>query len=268
MDCTGPIKDGLYFARQDTTNYKTMNQPTNHLKYIFASLIAVLLQACYVDLDNDGYPCEPGRGSRITEYRALPEFYQVTNAIGANIILRQDADQEFRITAHENLIDDITTKVVNGALIIDHRGCYKDSNIEIYIATPQIEAVHNIGSGDIIGDNTWQAEQMDLRITGSGKIDAEVNAQSLYAEITGSGLMELFGAVDQSRLKISGSGDVLAFNLDSNIQEITISGSGNCEVLTHDLLDVRISGSGDVYYKGYPQINSSISGSGGVYDAN
>jgi hypothetical protein len=243
---------------------------SNHI-VIYKTLVIFLIvitQSCYVNLEDDGFNCDRARGPVVTEQRNLPDFNRVTNAIGADIVLRQDQDQEFLITTSESLLDDITTRVINGELIIDYRGCYRDANIEIYIATPEVEAVYNIGSGDVLGDNTWHAEQMDLRITGSGKIDAEINAQSLYSEITGSGTMALLGAVDQGRLRISGSGDIFAFNLDSNTQEITISGSGNCEVLTHELLEVRISGSGDVYYRGHPQINTSISGSGGVFNAN
>ncbi len=245
-----------------------MNKPTNILHYTFITLVAFTIQSCYIDLDDDGIGCERGVGNRVTEDRVLPDFNRVTNTIGANIILRQDQLQEFRVTTHENLLDDITTRVVNGELIIDYRGCYRDSNIDIYIATPEIEAVSNIGSGDIFGDNIWQSLQLELRITGSGKIDAEVNASLFVAEITGSGLMELFGEVNQGKLRISGSGDMRAFNLDSNVQEISISGSGNCEVLAQDLLDVRISGSGNVFYKGRPQVNTSITGSGGVFNAN
>lgn len=245
-----------------------MDRSINLLKYTLICLTAFSFTSCYVNLDDDGFNCDRAHGSVVTEQRNLPAFNRVTNAIGADIVLRQEPDQEVLITTRESLLNDITTSVINGELIIDYRGCYRDANIEIFIATPEVEAVHNVGSGDVVGDNTWYADQMDLRITGSGKIDAEINAQSLYSEITGSGTMELFGAVDHGRLRISGSGDIFAFNLDSNSQEIVISGSGKCEVLAQDLLEVRISGSGDVYYKGYPQISSSISGSGGVFNAN
>jgi hypothetical protein len=245
-----------------------MNKPTNILQYLLFTFLLFSFQSCYIDLDDDGIGCQQGIGNKVTEERILPDFVRVTNAIGANIILRQDQQREFRVTTHSNLLDDITTRVVNGELIIDYQGCYRGSDIDIFIATPQIEAVYNIGSGDIFGDNAWHSQQLDLRITGSGKIDAEVNAPFLFAEITGSGLMDLYGVATEGKLRITGSGDMRAFNLESSIQEISISGSGNCEVLTQDLLEVRISGSGNVYYKGRPQINTSITGSGGVFNAN
>ncbi len=243
-----------------------MNQ--NLIYKLLVLSLVTLLPSCYIDLGDDGIGCESGRGDRLTEQRSLPQFNRITNAIGADIVLRQGQGREFQVTAPQNLLNNVTTQVVNGELIIDFRGCYKNADIDIFIATPQIEGVHNIGSGDIFGDNAWNTETLDLRITGSGRIDAEFETQSLFAEITGSGVMELYGATGEGDIKISGSGDIYAFNLESNEQYINISGSGGCEVFVHDLLDVRISGSGDVYYKGHPQVYTSISGSGGVFNAN
>ena len=80
--------------------------------------------------------------------------------------------------------------------------------------------------------------------------------------------MDLYGSVDHSALFVSGSGNIFAFNLESNDQEVRISGSGNCEVFVRDLLEVDISGSGNVFYKGNPSVSTNISGSGNVIEAN
>ena len=226
------------------------------------------IQACYVDLNNGGIGCENGRGPLVTESRVIPAFHSVINGIGADVTIRQDLDESFRITAQENILNNLTTRVIDGELIIDYRGCFRNANIDIFISNPEIEAVHNVGSGTIIGDNIWQSDQLHLTVIGSGDIDAEFLANDLRAEITGSGTMDLFGEIDQGVLRVSGSGDIYAFNLDSNVQEIDISGSGNCEVFVRNDLDVRISGSGQVYYKGNPSISTNISGSGEVIDAN
>ena len=60
----------------------------------------------------------------------------------------------------------------------------------------------------------------------------------------------------------------LQLKLNKILLIISISGSGNCEVLVEEILDVSISGSGNVYYKGNPQINVNISGSGGLFNSN
>ena len=86
--------------------------------------------------------------------------------------------------------------------------------------------------------------------------------------ITGSGNIKLEGLGDELDIRITGSGDVAAFNLDVVRARVEITGSGNAEVSVEDELDVKISGSGDVRYKGNPSLDVNISGSGRVVDAN
>ena len=241
-----------------------------NLSILYLIIAGLLLgtQACYVDLNNGGIGCENGRGPLLTESRSLPAYHSVINAIGADVVIKQDLDEEFRITAQENILNHITTRVIDGELVIDYRGCFRNANIDIYISNPEINAVHSIGAGTIIGDNVWETDQLTLTVTGSGRIDAEFVANNLNAEVTGSGLMDLFGEVNRGFMRVSGSGDIAAFNLESNEQDIYISGSGNCEVFARDVLDVRISGSGNVFYKGNPTISTNISGSGSVIESN
>jgi hypothetical protein len=229
---------------------------------------STIAQSCYVDLDHGGLGCKNGSGPLVTETRGLPKYHSITNAIGAAVIIRQDNDQQFRITGQQNILNDITTSIVDGELIIDYQGCFRNADIEVFVANPEITGVHNVGSGTILGDNLWQTDQLFLSITGSGRIDAEFYADMVYAEVTGSGDMDLFGGANRSFMRVTGSGDIFAFNLECNDQEIHISGSGNCEVHARDLLDVRISGSGNVFYKGNPNISTDISGSGNIIEVN
>ncbi len=234
------------------------------------ALVVVLLttQSCYFNFEDDGFGCVRARGPIVTESFTLPPYNRIINAIGADITLRQSNNEIFEISASENILDEITLRVIDGELIIDNRDCINNSNIDIFVSIPDIESVQNVGSGDIFGDNLWEVDDLELRITGSGKIDAEFNADFVSAEITGSGRLDLFGEVDISAIRISGSGDINAFGLDANDQDIVISGSGNCEVVAQSQLDVLISGSGNVFYKGNPQVSATISGSGSVIDAN
>ncbi|NIT55744.1 MAG: hypothetical protein GWN00_05750, partial [Aliifodinibius sp.] len=140
----------------------------NKQTYIFTILVAgvlIIAQSCYLDLDHGGLGCQNGSGPLVTESRGLPPYRSITNAIGADVIIRQDNDQQFRITAQQNILNDITTRVVDGALIIDYQGCFRNADIEVFVANPEIAGVHNVGSGTILGDNVWQTDQLFLSIT-------------------------------------------------------------------------------------------------------
>jgi hypothetical protein len=86
----------------------------------------------------------------------------------------------------------------------------------------------------------------DFNVSGSGKISANGTAKAVYAGI-------------------SGSGKVLASNLETEKCEVRITGSGDVEVNVKNDLDASITGSGSVNYKGNPShINSHATGSGHV----
>ena len=214
----------LFVLIWETLITRAMNKQTHIIKYLAITAMLITAQSCYIDFDDDGFGCESGNGSLVTESRNVFSFNSITNIIGADVVIRQQIDREFRITAPDNLINDITTRVVDGNLIIDYHGCFRNADIDIYIANPEVDGVHNVGSGTIIGDNVWSSDRLELSISGSGRIDAEFFANQLNAAIVGSGVMDLFGEADRSFLRVSGSGDFFAFDLECNDQDIVISG--------------------------------------------
>ena len=104
-----------------------------------------------------------------------------------------------------------------------------------------------------------------VRITGSGDVAAtEVDSAAMEVEISGSGNVTATGSADELTVQISGSGNYAGGELIAVRAEVDISGSGNVLVNAADTLDVTISGSGNVEYLGDPAVSQSIPGSGAV----
>jgi hypothetical protein len=83
--------------------------------------------------------------------------------------------------------------------------------------------------------------------------------------VSGSGKIYASGSASRVKTSISGSGKVLAADLQANSCEVRISGSGDVEINVKDQLDANISGSGSVSYRGNPgKVNSHASGSGRI----
>jgi len=134
---------------------------------------------------------------------------------------------------------------------------------------PTIERLEVSGSGDMFGQDVFDVENIHLEVDGSGSIDIAIDdATDVDARIDGSGKIKLEGVTNYLGSKISGSGDLEAYDLEANIGNIKITGSGDAEVTVYDELDVKIAGSGDVYYKGNPIINVDITGSGELKNMN
>lgn len=235
--------------------------------------LTLMAPGCFIDLDfdddDDVFGCERGRGGTVVERLDLDAFHSIVLANDADVFLRQGPIQEVEVEAQSNIIDLLETRVRNGEWVIGYEDCVRDHDrVRIYITLPDIRELTLSGSGDIYGENIFYLGDVSVRITGSGDVDLEMEADDLDLLISGSGDLALSGLCDGQRTTISGSGDLQAFNLDSRTANIRISGSGDAEVFVTQFLDVLITGSGNVYYKGDPDIDVTITGSGRLIDTN
>ena len=199
------------------------------------------------------------------EARDVSTFTGVSLGISGDLYLTQGSPQKVVIQAENNL-DEIETEVRNGVLRIKTDNWNsRIKGVKIWITMPEVEALNVSGSGDIIAETPIIADEIELKISGSGSINIpELKGDEIGAAISGSGDLKLAGTADEMELRISGSGSVFAEGLKVNECGIKISGSGSCKINVTGELDASISGSGRVTYYGNPQIDARISGSGKV----
>jgi hypothetical protein len=244
------------------------------MKFSVLGMTAFVLMSLFISsCDGDGI-CIDGSGAIESRTLSLPSFKGIELEEAANIYITQGSTQEVRVTGHANIINRLQTDVVQDVWEIDlGRGCFDHYELTIFITLPNLDNIWLRGSGDIfVGEFTGQHD-LALSITGSGKINLNrfEGCQNLSARISGSGTIiggDVFPALSNLDIDISGSGDYDAFAIQSKVCHVKISGSGDCRVSVEDRLDVDITGSGKVYYKGHPSITDHITGSGELIDAN
>jgi hypothetical protein len=204
--------------------------------------------------------------SQKKETRDVADFSGVSMGISGDLFLSQGSPQKVVISAKEDQIDEIETVVKNGVLHIkteSRNSNFKD--VKIWVTVPDIDKIHLSGSANITAETPVKSKELELRVSGSGKINIEkLEGGILEMSISGSGDLNLGGTADDMDLSISGSGSVNAAQLQVGLCEIRISGSGSCKVDATEKLDARISGSGRITYYSNPQVDASVSGSGKV----
>ncbi len=169
-----------------------------------------------------------GSGDVESEERALSGFtgVNVTGQCNVNVSI---GDAFFvELFAQSQVLDVMTTRVHNGILEIGFDPDYNvktDQEISATIILPALNFVGVTGTGDFNLVGEKQS-QLDLYITGAGSVEA--------------------------------------FDMEADNCNISITGTGNCEVSVNESLNVTISGVGNVFYKGSPQLFTDISGVGNV----
>ena len=232
--------------------------------YTVGLLAIILLSGSIVFfLTGCGLQTVKGSGNVVTESRSVPEFDQIRLEGQGKVILTRGANHFLIISTDDNILPHIETSVRNRKLIISHGDIIlSPSKLSFAITLSDLKGAAIAGSGDIKGSSRFFSDDFYAEISGSGSIDLELETTQLQSEISGSGSINLSGLTDHHRARLTGSGKIYTVDMQSIKASVTITGSGNCHLTASDHLKVKITGSGDVLYKGRPRIDQTITGSG------
>lgn len=232
--------------------------------FFFGSLLILAATSCI-----DRFVIE-GNGIVNSETRGVVSFSKVKSSGNFEGYITHGNLPEVIVEAEQTILPHIETNVSGNTLYIDIPGWNTVINhrpMKVFVTTAALDGVSLSGSGFIEAEY-FEAEMMDIFISGSGNIKADVNARYVEARVSGSGAITIVGNADNTKFNISGSGNIQSNNLACENCQSFISGSGNIRVYAVETLRADISGSGNVYYKGNPKIDFHISGSGKVINEN
>jgi hypothetical protein len=203
------------------------------------------------------------------ETRDLKGFKRVSFGVSGNLYINFGSEFKVILEGEKSLLDDIETELSGDKLIIkmDNWRLGMNDKVTVYITMPELAGLGVSGSGKAEVRDAVKAEDLDLSVSGSGKIfTSAIRATNLDCSISGSGdiIMGEKGNVDNAEISISGSGNYTGESLKIASLETSISGSGNCICNVTESLEARVSGSGNVTYYGNPKIDARVSGSGRV----
>lgn len=214
----------------------------------FLSIVVVLvgfLAAC----DNAEGPVDiiHGSGNVITEDRGLDGFTGVSLAGVGRLVIDQTGSDSVKITADDNFLPYIETRVQGNKLII---GIQK--NIVFNDVT---ELVYDVTVKGI--DN--------LELDGAGEIEVlHLDGEEWTAHLDGGGNITVSGHVARQEVEINGLGMYNAEDLASADATVEQNGAGMAVVRVSNSLDVTISGVGSVEYIGNPTVNKTVNGVGTI----
>ena len=191
-------------------------------------------------------------GPPVTQTRDLGGFtrLEVSGDIDLNVALLNRPEPGVRITAGSKSIDRIRTRVV-------------DDTLEVSTKSRGL----TIGP-DPIGDvsvNLGVAALLGLRVNGSAEVMLSgLSAKAFELRIDGSGVVQARGRVDDLEMEVDGSADTDLRELTTQNAVVRIDGSGDSVLSVARSLELVLEGSGDVVYHGRPTVSSRLEGSGDV----
>jgi hypothetical protein len=205
----------------------------------------------------------------MTEVRELSAFHSLDLRSFGRVVLQSGEQQKVEVEAEEDLLERVRTEVRDGVLLIGLRWWLgallrvpELSEVRVRLTMPQLRSVRLSGAGQVRGEGTLPAEDLELRLSGAGRLALELKARRVDARLSGAGAVELSGTAEELEVRLSGAGAVRAERLQVRRARIRASGAGECRVHASEELEVEMSGAGSVRYLGKPRIESRITGMG------
>ena len=182
-----------------------------------------------------------------------------------DLTLIEDESFRIEITTGENLMEKITSEVINGALYLRNDNIRNwarsyDYPLEIKVYHNNINHINykswgflkteGLLSKDTISDFSLYAEQ------GSGDINIQLNCKNLNINVNdGTAKVTVSGSSDYTYLRNRGTNSINALELTSKDARTEIHYIGSIYVNCTNKLDAFIYNFGNIYYKGAPELN-------------
>ena len=197
--------------------------------------------------DDDDYE-RPSRDSA-SQNRDVEPFTKILVKGAIDLDLKMGDSQSLEVETAANRIDDVTTEVKDGVLIIDmeDRGkrFWKDVEVDVKINVASLEGieVQGVVNGDLRDIN---AERFDIEIKGVANLDVEGSCSTLVLDFRG------VGNIDADALKC-------------DAVDVDVRGTGKASVHANNSVDANMAGIGSINVYGDPKdVSKRVGGLGSI----
>lgn len=213
-----------------------------------------------------------GRPVAERETRAVGAFTEISLGGSSHVVLRQGSPQSVVVeasaadlAAFETVVKDRQLRLSFPQVTTNLFSSVNHGPVTVYVTAPNITVLRVGGSGQLEVAGPLRVEALTLAVAGSGQLLVpQLTATSLETALAGSGNVLVSGTCPRHEIRLSGSGNVKAQALKTEISAVRLSGSGSAHVNASHSADTRLSGSGNVFVAGGGQLTSAVHGSGRV----
>lgn len=218
-----------------------------------------------------------GHGSRTTTQVAISDVDTVDIDVSLRSVINVQAGSKaaLSLAGYENILQHIKTRIVGRKLRIysdldEAWSLDKHDNTSAELTLPALASLNLSGASDVDIHGNVTGGELRTSISGSGKLVADnINVNAFYTDISGAADVEIKGgAVQKADFEISGAGKISSFPLQASDVNVSISGAAKADITAIKTLNVDINGAGKIKYKGHPTISKEISGAGTIRDVN
>ena len=188
-----------------------------------------------------------GSGHLVTEARSVAPFdgIQVSGAVIVRVVER--GFEGVTVTAEDNLLAYLETRVEGGMLHIGFR-----NNVSI---SARRDVVVEVDAYELI----------EVRGSGAVRIEATLGwAHEMWVDLSGASSLLMYGEAAKLHANLSGASSFDGLEYETLSTHVGASGASTAFVWARDRLDAVASGASQVRFRGRPEVWASVSGASTV----
>jgi hypothetical protein len=195
-----------------------------------------------------------GNGHVTTQSRGVGNFSAIELDGIFPVELSQDGSEPWvKVKTDENLQHLIQVQNDGDRLIIkskDGHGIRRSTAMQIFINVKRLKEIEFKSVGNLNSTGTLKLDSLQLSASAVGKLDLDINADYLHADLNSVGSTTLSGKVREVRINNKSVGQLSAFGLKAGTLMIHNTAIGKTEIYADSAFYIRSSAIGYLGYKG------------------
>ena len=228
-------------------------------------MISMMAATAISALALGGWHGERGNGTLKEEERQVEEFKGVDVGGGLHVDITVGRERRVTVTADENLLPLIKTRVRGGILQLERETDIRPTRpIKLTVVTPTLERISASG-GVVLNAQAAATKRFTLEASGGARIDLRgLDAEELELDLSGGVEAKIAGKARSARLEVSGGVDLDAQALEMETAKIQASGGVTAKLAVSKAITGDASGGVKVRIKGRPSIDVDTAGASSV----
>jgi len=243
----------------------------NYRLFAILSILSLATLACGITRTTPtAVSSDEDQTVQVTEIRQMGTFTKIDMDGGGSVNLVQGNDHSVKVEGSRRVVDQVTTEVQNGVLVIDYRDKSLidlwSEDLTLTITFVQLSEF-KLDGGVELKANDLNLENLSLDVKGGANVALKnLQVQNLDISMIGGGNIEVSGNADNQNVEVAGGTNYIADDLKSAHVTVKVTGAANVEVWATESLSLDLAGAYSVKYWGSPSLDQNIRGLGNVED--
>lgn len=205
-----------------------------------------------------------------TQQRDIISFNSLYTSGPINVFLEEAKQESVTIRADKNILDQVVVEIVQNQLKVYTLGDIRHERVlDVYINYESLDSIQASGPSTITGRSVLKTANLKINASISSEVKLQIQVDSLSLIMKNAANVQLSGLATNVNLSITDSGDLVAYNLESEHYKVLVESAtqspGIARIHVKKTLDITINGPRFLNYKGDAVIiNQNVEGSGKI----